>query len=438
MSFFKKALGKVAPIAGKALGGFFGGPMGATIGGALGSAVGGSLSSSKQKKALRQASGAAAFNPWNVSGPGGSIGFDGNQMSMGFSPQQQGMFDALGLGAMGQFGGGANAAYQNFAGSMGGQMPGLWNQFYDASNNVPTDAFNQFQSQMGQMGGMAMDGAGQAFGQAFGPGQNAGQYDELFGQGMGLLGQNFDDVAAERTNLLRQQAQPFEDRAQNAMFQKMHSMGQMASTTGGRNMGEFGDALTRADLGRQLAGQDLGMNLLAQNRQTGMGMLGQALQGRGMNMQHQLGMGNLGMGMLGQAGQFAGMGLDGAVGMSDMINSRATQRLSEAQNMLFGGQNMQNQQYQNALAMLMQQQGMLQGLGNMGTLGANLGGMGANAGANQAQYLAQNNQSGLGSFLSNAGGQLFDKGMEHFLPKIFGGGATNEQGGAGGSVILEG
>ena len=419
MSFFKKALGTVAKFGGP-IGTALGGPMGGMIGGALGSAVGGKLSSDAYKKANRQASTAAAFNPWDASNPMGSVGFADGNINMQFNEGQQGQWDQLGGMFGNQMMGGQNAGFQNFAGGVGNnQMPQLWNQFLGASGQIPNQAFGMFGNQMQNYGGMAEAGAMSGLGQAFGPGMNQGLSQNMFNQGMGMVGQNFDALAAERTNLLRQQAAPFEEQARNAMFQDLFSKGQMGGKAGANSMEQFGNALTQADLGRQMAGQDLAMNMYGQNNQAGLGMLGMGFQGQQNDLNRNLGMGSLGQGMLGAAGQFAGQGLDASVGQSNLVNQRATQRLGEASQMMFGGQTMQNQQFMNALNMLQGQGGMMGQLGNMATLGANVGGQGADAGANQARYLSKNNTSNTGSFLSNVGGQLLDKGMAHFLPKIF-------------------
>ena len=96
--------------------------------------------------------------------------------------------------------------------------------------------------------------------------QQAGYGRQLSDRGMGFLDTNYQDVAANRLSMLREQAAPQEERAQNAMAQKLFSMGQLGSEGGARNIEAFAQGQSNADLERQLQAQNMAVGLRQQDR----------------------------------------------------------------------------------------------------------------------------------------------------------------------------
>lgn len=409
--------------------------MGSFVGAGLGLA-GSFLSSRSKNKALKKAAKAAAFNPWNVSGPGGSSRFDPKTRTASFSldPTSQGL-----LGMFGNMAGQAGQYSQGllpFTQGMAGLLPGLFSEAQDASQVDPAmlERFRgvmnpEIARQQGAAGGL-FDVAQNYF-SGGGPGMDeAGQ---MFDLGMGMFGRNYQDVAADRTGALRQLAAPYEDRARNDMFSALYKKGQLAGPGGMRAFNEFGAGLGRADLERVLAGQNLAEGIYGRDQQVGLGLTGAGMEGmfRGAGM--GLDAANLGVGASVNAGNMSNMLYGGEGLFSDLVNARATQRMGNAQSMFGFGLDSQSAELQNAINALNGYTGLInQGRGAL-EMGANLGQMGANAGANQAQYLAQRQSPwggilqgiGMGMMGGGAGGGAGAfSGMGGMFSRI-GGGITN-------------
>lgn len=378
--------------------------MGSIVGGAVGLA--GSYFGQKSKnKALKKAAKAAAFNPWNVSGPGGSAFFDPKSHTASYS------LDPISQQLMNMFGGmaGQTGQYSQgllpFTQSMAGLLPGLFSEAQNASQIDPSmieqlrGVLNpEIARQQGAAGGL-FDVA-QNYLSGNGPGMDeAGQ---LFDLGMGMFGRSYQDVAADRTGALRQLAAPYEEQARNDMFSALYKKGQLAGPAGKRAFDAFGAGLGRTDLERVLAGQNLAEGIYGRDLQAGLGLTGAGMEGmfRGAGM--GLDAANLGIGASVNAGNMSNMLFGGEGMFSDLVNQRAMQRMGNAQGMFGFGMDMQSAELQNALAALSGYQGLInQGRGSL-EMGANLGQMGAQAGANQAQYLAQR-QSPWGGILQGVG-----------------------------------
>lgn len=378
--------------------------MGSLAGAGIG-LVGSYLSSRSKNKALKKASKAAAFNPWSVSGPGGSSSFNTKTRTASYSldPTSQGLMNMFGnrAGQAGQY----SQGLLPFTQGMAGLLPGLFSEAQDASQVDPAMLEQlrgvlrpEIARQQGAAGGL-FDVAQNYF-NGGGPGMDeAGQ---LFDLGMGMFGRNYQDVAADRTGALRQLAAPYEDRARNDMFSALYKKGQLAGPGGMRAFNEFGAGLGRADLERVLAGQNLAEGIYGRDQQVGLGLTGAGMEGmfRGAGM--GLNAANLGVGASVNAGNMSNMLFSGEGMFSDLVNARATQRMGNAQNMFGFGLDSQSAELQNALASLTGYQNIInQGRGSL-EMGANLGQIGAQAGANQAQYLAQR-QSPLGGILQGVG-----------------------------------
>ena len=374
------------------------------------------LNKSADRKRSRQA--AAQVAPYNINTGFGNVSFDQKNRTVtgGLTPDQMQLHGGFNQGALGLLqGGGLGGQFSGFAGDVAGQMPGMFNDFLGASQMIPHGAFGGFQNQMAGIGGMYGRGARAALGQAFGRGQNQRLSNAMFSGGMGMMQDNFRDVADNQLDVLRQQAAPQEARQSNAMLQQLFSKGQLAGTGGAEALRSFGEGLGQADFSRQMGANQLGQSLYGMNQQFGQGMMGLGFQGQQGDLSRQLGMGQLGQGMLGGMANTAGQRLGGAMQQSDMINQRATQRMGESMNMLFGGSQLQGMDMQRMMQMLGGQSGLQQQLHSMMGLGGALGsGQEGAVGA----MMGQSNTNPFSGMLGQAGGSLLTK----YAPTLFGGG----------------
>lgn len=271
-------------------------------------ALGGYLQSGAEKDA------AASLNPWNVNGMFGSAQFDPSTRTANYTmdPTMAGLRNQLGGATQGMLGGMNTQPFNQFAMSQGNEaLPGLFGDLQGALGNMPQGAFNQYQNQMGQA--------------------------------MGMAGQDVSGIMNNRLDLLRQQAKPGEEQAYNSLENRLFSQGRMGSTGGNSQLQAFAKGLGEADLTRQLAAQDLG------------------LQTQGMNL-NQAGM----------FGNLAGQNFQGALGYNDLGANRAAQRMQNAMQLFGFGNQLQQQQMQSGLGGLTGMLGMDQSMQNSLALGGNL------------------------------------------------------------------
>lgn len=384
------------------------------IGGGL-SLLGGLMGNDAQADAARQAAEMARFRPYNVSGAGGEATFDGQNLSLRGDATTQDLQGLLSGRALDQLaGGGFGSGAIGFANDVGSNMlPGLFGGALEASQMIPTGAFNQFANQANQNAQFGF-GAGQNFlGQAaaFGSSQR-GINDQLaqglFGRAGSLFDQDFSNIRDEQLSIARNLARPAEDRAVNSKFQNLFNRGALSQTGGERQIGELALAQEQADYGRQLGSSQFANQLLQQNRQFGQGLLGSGLQARGLDQSFNLGagglMGNLGANLLNFGGQQAGAGLNALTNLSNLQNSRGQQRLQNATSLLGFGGNLNQSNLNQSLGLLSGYRGLNADLRQLGALGGNLGQAGSNAGANAGQLLANGTGgSPVGSALSGLG-----------------------------------
>lgn len=218
--------------------------------------------------------------------------------------------------------------------------------------------YNQLQNYQGldpnvmnNVNAMQMRGA-QGLTRSFGAMQNpyAQQQMQL---GMGFMGAqagNYDSVMQNRLGLLRQQAQPFEDRAQNSLTSKLFSMGQLGpnSTAGNRNIEAFGQGLAQADTGRQLDAMGFAQGLYNQDQQYAL-----AQQGMGANM-FGAGVGNYNAQALNSANVAGAMGnygqgmFDTAANMNNFGYNRAQDRIKASMGLFGFGNTVQTSGQNNA------------------------------------------------------------------------------------------
>jgi hypothetical protein len=222
--------------------------------------------------------------------------------------------------------------YQNLESGMLGGAQGVLGQLGALSQSggispLLANAYAQYQNSLPNQAGF---GFGNLSNQAF----NNGLGNQFGNAATGMLGQlgNFNpaDFGAQYTNLLRQQAQPGEFNAAQNLAQNLFNTGNLGSSGGATQMQALQSSQAQADVARQMAGQQLGLQAQQQ--------------------------------LASQAGQFGSL--------ANSFNNTNFQQGLDLNNMLYGrGYNQSQQGFQNALAL---QSGGLQNLGSYSSL---LGGL---------------------------------------------------------------
>jgi hypothetical protein len=388
----------------------------ATLGLGLGSSLlGGLMEQGDANKSLGAAQGLAAFQPTNIQGGdlGSITGTAGGGFNLSPSAQQQllsGLFGGAAVQALGgggtygqdfqTAGGGAVLpAFQGLQGMLGQQLP---TQEFGAQNAI----LQQLQSGLlGQGAGALGQGiAGLNPNAAFGMGGN------FLGQAQGLLGQagNVQGLVDDRLSALRAQAAPQEEQAFNSLQNKLFSQGRLGSTGGSRDFEAFGRGLGQADLGRQMAAQDLGLRTsgLLQQGAGIAGGLGQGLFGQGFGAAGQLA--GLGGGLIGQGVGFGQQGLNNILGLQDVGINRAQQRMQNAMSLFGFGQDVQGGRLGQALQATQGISGSLAPLFDLGNLSARFSEARGLSDRAQAQYAGQQQGAGglFGGLLGGLGGGL--------------------------------
>jgi hypothetical protein len=413
---------------------------------------GGLLANSSAKKAAR----ASQYRPWSTQMPGvGGASFANGQVNIRHDPaiqnqnwtMQQMQNNLLGQYAAGQ----QNALGSDFLRGeydSANQATGMGLQGLAGASGLPQNQFfsnTNFQGQAdlaGMLGNQSlMQGMGGYGGQNFlNAGQNLlqqGYQNQDFSQLRGNLMTNFNpnDAAASYTNLLRQQARPQEEQATANALTGLFGSGRLGTTGGANQMSGLAQAQEQADISRQVAGQQYGLQqqLMAQQ---GLDSALNAEQGRqlgafganqqGMMNQYGLAQGfaQTGSGLFGSAMQNAGMGMglsqqgdafgfDRQMGMNQMGWDRANQlytasntatqdRFNRAMQ-LFGGENAINQQYlSDFTGLLGAQQSNNQQAMDLARIGASVGQAQTASNANAAMIRNQGNQDMIAGFLGAA------------------------------------
>lgn len=392
----------------------------ALVGSAAIGAIGASRQAKAQKDAAQAAARAAEFRPFAVNLPGGRTTFAGQTAQGALGTNEAFLREQLSLGSLDAIRQAQFADRSRLESELGGQALGLGGesllQGFQQFQGIPdftSGATNQF---LGQTGGLA--GQVGAFGQAGLAGllgaPNANPIiAQQFQQGQQLLGsqgRQFEDVAAERLGLLREQAQPQEQRQFNQLQQNLFSTGRMGTTGGALQTEAFARGLGQADVQRQLASQDLGQQLAQQSQQNaifrqqlGGTLLGQSLQGVGQEQLQARGLGALGLDASRLQHGILGGQLDASRGLENQLTSRAAQRIQAAEGLFGFGSAALDSPVNRALQLTGATQTMDEQLRNQIALGGNLGGAQATAGANVGRNLLQGAISPGGSFLQGLG-----------------------------------
>lgn len=225
------------------------------------------------RKDARRAAANAQFSPFRLFGAGGSsvqFGTVAPQQQFGYNPGPI----MGGGGSTNPWGGGAfwgGAKPERSLPQYGGDA-GPFGSFVGGTGAL--------QDALGQAFGVATgSGGGMGFTPEAIPGQdimldpgNLGPLrqglvggSELFGLGalsqLGLATQDPSQLAAERLGLLRQEAQPFENRAFNRLQDSLFASGRIGTTGGGIQTEAFARGLGQADLARQRQAFDFGRSL---------------------------------------------------------------------------------------------------------------------------------------------------------------------------------
>jgi hypothetical protein len=280
-----------------------------------GALVGAAVGAYGSIKGGKEAAKGAAYRPWNVGLGGlGGVEFRGNHLILGEDPMQIQQRNAQWTAqnqAMDSYNRSpTNDMWRSSLYDMGRQA--------DSANGLPTPFFgNQmvFQNQAGQaqqLGGHALSQASTGYG-----GNNfLGMGTQMLGNyGNQNLGRNmitnFDpnQAGSDYTNLLRQQAQPQEQQATNSLANRLFASGRLGTTGGAGMMGSMQQANQQADIGRQVAGQQFGLQQQLMQQQ-GYDQALNAEQGRQLGHLGMAGqLSGMGAGLIGQSYQNAGVGM---------------------------------------------------------------------------------------------------------------------------------
>jgi hypothetical protein len=330
---------------------------------AIASIAGGYLSSQSAKKGAK----GGQYQPWNAQVADlGYAGFDRGQLNMSYSLptwRQQDRLAGLQNQALDQY--------------VIGQSDRLGSDFLRESYN------NANTGQAANLQGL-VNAAGSA------PQYSATNFGNLTGNMLG----NFDPQAAgqEYTNMLRQGAMPGEQQATASALSGLFNRGRLGTTGGANQMGALQSSQQQADLQRQLAGQQFGLQQQLQQQQ-GYDAALNAEQGRqigafGANQQGMMNQFDMSQGMFGRN--------------LDLYTNSATATQDRFQRALqmFGADNaLQQQDLSNFQGLLGAQQSNQQGLLDIGRLGASVGQAQTAANSNAAMLRNQGNQDMIAGFL---------------------------------------
>lgn len=329
---------------------------------AIGAVAGGLLSSQSSRSAAR----GMQYRPWNVQSQLGNTSFNGGRLNMNFVGDSQHVNSALGMmqrNALSQFGQGQ----QDRLGTS--YLRGLYNTA-NAGDQANILGLSQY-----------LGGSGQY------------QNQNFMDVNSGLLS-NFDPQAAASnyTNLLRQQAMPQEQQATQSAMSGLFGSGRLGTTGGALQMGQLAQAQQQADIQRQIAGQEHGLQqqLMAQQGydQARANQQGLMLNAFGANQQGMMNQFNMDQGLFNRALDFYNAG------------ANTTQQRFERGMQLFGGENALNQQdLANFQGLLGSQQSMYQTLMDQARIGASVGQAQTAAGANAAAMRNQGNQDMIAGFM---------------------------------------
>jgi hypothetical protein len=346
----------------------------AVVGG-IASIAGGLLSNNASKRAAA----GMQYRPWstNLQGLGGA-NFANGQLNLTPDAQAQSLNNLLSTMGLGQLGGFSQ-----------GQESALGQDFLRGEYNLANT-----NSGLGLEGLLGSMGFGGYQGQDMMQGLNAGMLN------------NFDpnQAASSYTNLLRQQAMPQEQQAASSALTQLFNTGRLGSTGGMNAYQGLMDSQNQADIGRQVAGQQFGLNqqLMAQ----------QGYDAARANQQGLM-LNNFGAGQQGLMNAFGiNQGLYGRQSDLYTASNSATQDRFMRAMQLFGGENAQNQQFlQNFQGLLGAQQSQNQQLMDLGRIGASVGQAQTTAGANAAMMRNQGTQDMIAGFLGgiNRIGSIWDK-----------------------------
>lgn len=315
--------------------------------GAAGSAYSSYRGARAQENAQRDAQSMAqqgALNNFGFSNGLGSGSFDVNtgQLTTQLGDRlqgQQGLFDTFGQLFGSQVG-------QDFTSGLNNTL-GLQSLVAGANPQANQGLFAALQQGLGGGLGIAQQGLSQAA---------SGIAPGLRNQVLGLAGQQFADIgngqqaADNQLALLRQQAQPFEERAFSSLQDSLFSTGRLGSTGGALQTEAFARGLGQADLSRQLAASQEG-RAYQQNAAN----LGQGLAQTGFNEASLSGsLLNNAFSNFGNLAQLSGNLEQSRFGQTQSSQQNAFSQLGQLfQNQMGAsafGQSSQGQALQNALA----------------------------------------------------------------------------------------
>lgn len=359
------------------------------------------LTGRSQAKAAEDAAEGARFNPFNVTGPGGTSSIDGQNINLQLGGAQGEISSRL----LGQAGGALNQnspEAQRFAQIGLGGIPSLFGAAQGVQTGLPGQ-FNTLSGNLDRLGGLFSQAGGQGLNQAFGSPTASPFTQGLFGQGQELLGTQFGDVEQQALARSRALARPGEENATQAALDRLFSQGRLGTTGGAQVAGQLAQAQEFADIQRQQNATSFANQLRQQDRQLGQGLFSQGLQGIGLDQARGANLGGLGAGLFSQVPGLQGT-LFNAAGAVDTSNiNRAQQRLANAQGLFGFGRGIEDANLQRTSNLLGVNQGLAGGLLQQAGLGLEGGAASAAAGANAGLFGQQAAFSPFGAALSGFG-----------------------------------
>lgn len=221
--------------------------------------------------------------------------------------------------------------------------------------------------------------------------------NRLFMQGQQTINQaDYGNIARQELDLLRTQAQPFEERAQNRLNQTLFGQGRLGTTGGALQTEAFARGLGQADLDRQLQALGRADTLRQQDRSLGMGLLTQAGNlgsSAASNFLSSAGIARNRVSDIDRGlGTLQGLNLDtfrGQVSGTEFENSRARQRMQTLQNIFGFGVDARNARDQMIVGAMTPSTHVQNQLMRMAQLGGNIGGQQAQLEMAAAPYNLQ-------------------------------------------------
>lgn len=269
-----------------------------------------------------------------------------------------------------------------------------------------TTSFNPLRSTF-SVGNRMLQGAGANMLSSLNPNLERGSAINMaadtYGKGNQLFGRNYEHIAQDRYNMLRQMAVPEINKARNATNQRLFSSGNYGSKAGAMDRAALEDSIFRADLGRAVEGQNLATDLYKTDQANARGLFDLSRGFLSTGAGAAAGLAGVGANMLGTMNT---INSDRARIGSDLIgleNTRAQGRFQTLQDIFGFGANVDQNQFASIGSGLGLSNNVSENNRANISLAANPFGYGANPFAGLGQYADRNNA--LSNFIGFLGGR---------------------------------